>query len=151
MHSYIVHKLSIKKICTQSLEVEQPASAWLTSASYQKGGEPSHSSCPSSPSSQGCSACSTVNVCLLRIPLRAIAFELSFFTIFPRVFSLLDSECMSSAYSSESSSSICAVSGSKLDVELCVALRLCLYAVNTSEARTFIKSRLVPNAFISLL
>ena len=27
-------------------------------------------------------------------------------------------------------------SGSKLDVELCAALRLCLYAVNTSEART---------------
>ena len=27
-------------------------------------------------------------------------------------------------------------SGSKLDVVLCVALRLCLYAVNTSEART---------------
>merc|ERR1719370_2477807 len=82
---------------------------------------------------------------------RAMALELSFFTILPRVFSFVDSECISSAYSSESSSSMCAVSGSKLDVELCVALRLCLYAVNTSEARTFIKSRLVPNAFISLL
>ena len=42
---------------------------------------------------------------------RAMALELSFFTIFPRVFSLVDSECMSSAYSSESSSSMCAVFG----------------------------------------
>ena len=39
----------------------------------------------------------------------AIALELSFFTILPRVFSLLDKEWMSSAYSSESSSNMCAV------------------------------------------
>ena len=39
--------------------------------------------------------------------------------------------------------SVLVTSGSKLVAELCVALRLCLYAVNTSEARTLMNNALV--------
>ena len=40
-------------------------------------------------------------------------------------------------------------SGSKLVVELCVALRLCLYAVNTSEARTLMNNALMFHFFVT--
>ena len=77
---------------------------------------------------------------------RAMALELSFFTILLTVFCLVDTVCISS----ESSSPACVpfvdvnvlrlgvllTSGSKFDVELCVAPRLCLYAVNISGAQT---------------
>ena len=121
IHSYIGHKLSIKDICTQSLVVEQ----WLELHQCPVEKVESHG----------------IGVVLLHHLPKRVQLGWQWMYVFCiLLWELLQHVCrlwvILMRLWLEESEVVSVTSGSKLDVELCAALRLCLYAVNTSEART---------------